>query len=252
MGDRGGSPVPESRNRPARRSGLNGDSMDRNLQDGAGSGTSGDSRRDICSLRQSPVSVLSALMGTAWTSLSPLGAVRLSRCPRAGRACPRNGGSKIGVTCSYLLTGRGQQMHSIPSLSFRVREMGWNRDRARSYVFRGFSMTGESLCGRRQVRARCRSVRFDLSDAEYAEVAAAARNAGLARGAFAAKATLAAARSTAGPTVAGDMRETLAELMRAGTLVQRIGVNLNQAVAKLNATGEPSGSLVPIAEHCSR
>ena len=115
-------------------------------------------------------------------------------------------------------------------------------------------MTDESLCGRRQrqVRARCRSVRFDLSDAEYAEVAAAARNAGLARGAFAARATLAAARGSSGPSAPDDVREMLAEVLRAGTLVQRIGVNLNQAVAKLNATGEPSGALVPIAEHCSR
>ena len=48
------------------------------------------------------------------------------------------------------------------------------------------------------------------------------------------------------------MREVLTELMRVGTLVQRIGVNLNQAVAQLNATGQAPGSLVPIAEYCAR
>jgi hypothetical protein len=41
---------------------------------------------------------------------------------------------------------------------------------------------------------RGRTVRFALTDAEYAEVSAAARQAGLARGAYAAEATLAIAR----------------------------------------------------------
>lgn len=117
-------------------------------------------------------------------------------------------------------------------------------------------MAGDVLSGRRrrQPEARCRSVRFDLSEAEYAELAAAADAAGLARGAFAAKATLAAVRGSstpAGAPAAGALREVLAELMRASTLVQRIGVNLNQAVAQLNATGQAPGSLVPIAEHCA-
>lgn len=118
-------------------------------------------------------------------------------------------------------------------------------------------MAGEVLSGRRrrQPTARCRSVRFDLSEAEYAELAAAAAGVGLARGAFAAKATLAAVRGSstpAGRPAIGELREVLAELLRVGTLVQRIGVNLNQAVAQLNATGEAPGSLVPIAEHCAR
>ena len=46
---------------------------------------------------------------------------------------------------------------------------------------------------RHQVR-RGRTVRFALTDAEYAEVSAAARQAGLARGAFAAEAALSVAR----------------------------------------------------------
>ena len=117
-------------------------------------------------------------------------------------------------------------------------------------------MAGDVLSGRRrrQARPRCRSVRFDLSEAEYAELEAAADGAGLARGAFAAKATLAAVRGSSTPVrapMAGELREVLTALMRAGTLVQRIGVNLNQAVTQLNATGQAPGSLVPIAEHCA-
>lgn len=58
--------------------------------------------------------------------------------------------------------------------------------------------------------------------------------------------TLAAARG--GTPVAGDpFRAALGELIRAAGLVRRIGVNLNQAVAKLNATGQRSGDLVPYA-----
>ena len=46
--------------------------------------------------------------------------------------------------------------------------------------------------------------------------------------------------------------ELLRELMRASGLVRRIGVNLNQAVAKLNATGQRSGDLVPYAAESFR
>jgi transcriptional regulator with XRE-family HTH domain len=41
-------------------------------------------------------------------------------------------------------------------------------------------------------------------------------------------------------------------LDRAALLVRRIGVNLNQAVAKLNATGQRSGDLLPYAEESIR
>ena len=70
---------------------------------------------------------------------------------------------------------------------------------------------------------------------------------GMARGAFAARVVLAHVRGdTTGPE-APD-RELLGELVRATMLVHRIGVNLNQAVAKLNATGQRSGDLLPYAE----
>ena len=40
--------------------------------------------------------------------------------------------------------------------------------------------------------------------------------------------------------------------MRASGLVRRIGVNLNQAVARLNATGQRSGDLLPYAAESLR
>ncbi len=44
----------------------------------------------------------------------------------------------------------------------------------------------------------------------------------------------------------------LIEFIRAAGLVRRIGVNLNQAVAKLNATGQRSGDLLPYAAESIR
>jgi Cu+-exporting ATPase len=70
--------------------------------------------------------------------------------------------------------------------------------------------------------------------------------AGLAPGAYAARAALAAANGTTAPADS-PFREALGELIRAAGLVRRIGVNLNQAVAKLNATGQRSGDLLPYA-----
>jgi hypothetical protein len=46
--------------------------------------------------------------------------------------------------------------------------------------------------------------------------------------------------------------ELLRELIRASGLVRRIGVNLNQAVAKLNATGQRSDDLLPYAAESLR
>jgi hypothetical protein len=40
--------------------------------------------------------------------------------------------------------------------------------------------------------------------------------------------------------------------VRASGLVHRIGVNLNQAVRKLNATGQRSGDLLPYARESMR
>lgn len=103
----------------------------------------------------------------------------------------------------------------------------------------------------RQETPRASRVHFSLSEQEMAELQEAAGRLGMARGAFAARVVLAHVRGdTAGPE-APD-RELLGELVRASVLVHRIGVNLNQAVAKLNATGQRSGDLLPYAKACMR
>jgi hypothetical protein len=95
-------------------------------------------------------------------------------------------------------------------------------------------------------------VRFDLSESEFADLEAAAARAGVARGAFAAEAVLAVARGTIAAAPNDSARDALAELIRAAGLVRRIGTNLNQAVARLNATGQRSGDLVPYAAESIR
>ncbi|HWG00833.1 MAG TPA: hypothetical protein VG164_03150 [Trebonia sp.] len=101
----------------------------------------------------------------------------------------------------------------------------------------------------RQEVARVRSVKFRLTEEEFGELSEAAGRARMAMGAYAAEAALSAARGTAAePDV--QLREALGEVMRAAGLVRRIGVLLNQAVAKLNATGQRPGELVPVALAC--
>jgi hypothetical protein len=94
-------------------------------------------------------------------------------------------------------------------------------------------------------------VQFSLTQAEFDEISLAASRSGLARGAFAAEVTLAAARDVQS-RAASPLREALAELMAAAGLVRRIGTNLNQAVARLNATGQRGEDLLPAAEFCVR
>jgi FAD/FMN-containing dehydrogenase len=103
----------------------------------------------------------------------------------------------------------------------------------------------------RQVVSRPKVVQFSLTEEEFAEVSEAAARSGLARGAFAAGVTLAAARS--GQVGGGvPLREALVEMMTAAGLVRRIGTNLNQAVARLNATGHRSDDLLSAAQFCVR
>ena len=103
----------------------------------------------------------------------------------------------------------------------------------------------------RQSAKRCRRVEFSLTDEEFGDLDAAAVRAGLARGAYAAEAALSVARGVTCPAD-NPFREALGEFIRAAGLVRRIGVNLNQAVAKLNATGQRSGDLLPYAAACLR
>ena len=48
------------------------------------------------------------------------------------------------------------------------------------------------------------------------------------------------------------LREALADLMSAAGLVRRVGTNLNQAVARLNATGQRGEDLLPAAAFCAQ
>ncbi len=93
----------------------------------------------------------------------------------------------------------------------------------------------------RQSARRGYRVEFTLTAVEFAAVEDAAERAGLARGAYAAQAVLAAAQGGLGPQQVS--LEALRELIRACGLIRRIGVNLNQAVARLNATGQQSADL---------
>jgi hypothetical protein len=73
----------------------------------------------------------------------------------------------------------------------------------------------------------------------------------LARGAYAAEATLSVVRGAAS-SADFVFRDALGEFIRAAGLVRRIGVNLNQAVAKLNATGQRSDDLLAYAAESAR
>jgi len=103
----------------------------------------------------------------------------------------------------------------------------------------------------RHTARRAHRVEFTLTEEEFGELDAAAVRAGLARGAYAAQATLATARGLTGHDGA-PLREVLAEMIRSAGLVRRAGVNLNQAVAKLNATGQRSADLLPYAAESVR
>jgi hypothetical protein len=112
---------------------------------------------------------------------------------------------------------------------------------------------GRAPAGRRsrQPARRSRRVEFSLTESEYADLRAAAARAGLATGAYSAEVALAVARGVTSPADS-PLQEALGEFIRAAGLVRRIGVNLNQAVARLHATGQRSGDLLPYAVACLR
>jgi hypothetical protein len=101
---------------------------------------------------------------------------------------------------------------------------------------------------RRQSAARRHRVEFSLTDEEFAALCEAAARAGLSRGAYAARAAGGAAPGPQGGEDRQLLRDALAELVRCAGQVRMIGRNLNQAVARLNATGQASADLVPYAK----
>jgi len=113
-------------------------------------------------------------------------------------------------------------------------------------TIRDSSKDGRGGQGRRRARQpvpRTRVVEFTLTDQEYADLAEAARRAGMARRAYAATEVMAAAANGTTTTGEDPLELILIELMSAAGLVRRITTNLNQAITKLNATGQPTGEL---------
>jgi hypothetical protein len=109
--------------------------------------------------------------------------------------------------------------------------------------------------GRRRARQpvpRTRTVEFTLNDQEYALLVLGARQAGMARRAYAATVILDGAAN--GTTIGSQdtLELILIELMHAAGLARRITTNLNQAIAKLTATGQPAGDLPRYAAESRR
>jgi hypothetical protein len=109
--------------------------------------------------------------------------------------------------------------------------------------------------GRRRARQpvpRTRTVECTLTAQEYALLVEAARQAGMARRAYVATVVLDGAAN--GTTISGQdpLELILIELMHAAGLVRRITANLNQAAAKLTATGQHAGELPGWAAESTR
>jgi hypothetical protein len=104
----------------------------------------------------------------------------------------------------------------------------------------------------RQQERRGYRVEFTLTESEFADLTEAAGRARLARGAYAAQVVLTHVNGGSGAGPEAVDREALGELITAAGLVRKIGVLLNQAVTKLNATGQRSGDLLACAEACMR
>ena len=112
------------------------------------------------------------------------------------------------------------------------------------------SVKGGGRRARGQVPRR-HVVQVKFSEAEKTALEEAAARDGLALRAYLVQAALNVAEHRTAP-VGSVQREALAELIRVAGLVRRVGVNLNQAVTRLNATGEPGPDLGPAAAYCMR
>jgi len=102
---------------------------------------------------------------------------------------------------------------------------------------------------RRQVVARPHAVFARFSVEEFEVLGVAAATAGLTPTSFVAARAVAVARGVVRPVPSGTA-EVVRELVEARTQLVRFGVLLNQAVAKLNATGQVDGALVAAVQRC--
>ena len=104
---------------------------------------------------------------------------------------------------------------------------------------------------RRQVVARPRSVFARFSEAEFEVLTVAAARGGLTPTGYVAAQAVAVARGEVHP-LPSDVGEAVLALVEARTALVRYGVLLNQAVAKLNATGIADGALVAALDRCDQ
>lgn len=111
---------------------------------------------------------------------------------------------------------------------------------------------GQNVSRKRRARRRgtvksCR-IAIAVDPGEHLELEAAAREAMLTVSAFVADQALVGARH-ATPGAAESLREALQSLNHATAQLRRAGVNFNQAVAALNATGQSPGNLPHYARY---
>jgi len=109
--------------------------------------------------------------------------------------------------------------------------------------------SGSGRRRRRQLVARPHAVFARFSDEEFEVLDVAAAAAGLTPTSFVAARAVAVARGVVRPVPSGTA-EVVRELVEARTQLVRFGVLLNQAVAKLNATGQVDGALVAAVRRC--
>ena len=102
---------------------------------------------------------------------------------------------------------------------------------------------------RRERTARPRAVFARLSEEEFEVVAVAAAASKVTPTSYVAAAAVAVARGQVRPVPSG-VGDVVRELVEARLQLVRYGVQLNQAVARLNATGQVDGSLLAAARRC--
>jgi hypothetical protein len=119
---------------------------------------------------------------------------------------------------------------------------------------------------RHRFPARTRRITAAFTDDEYALLVVAARRVGLTPTGFCAEAAIAIATAPAADVAPSTGRRVMvgadpgeealaalqAELGALRTAVVRVGTNLNQAVAALNATGDPPPWLRHVLDACGR